>query len=148
MLWYSVLTTKASEHHIQPTGADLRVVTFAVLSCMLNSYNFTQLQLACVVWLQLNPGYIRKRCTKIFAGVDIIVNGSGSHHQLRKLDARLDLMRSATAKAGGVYLYANQRGCDGGRLYFDGCACALSNGELLAQGGQFNLKARSPLAVL
>lgn len=74
------------------------------------------------------------------AGVDIIVNGSGSHHQLRKLDSRLDLIRSATAKAGGVYVYANQRGCDGGRLYFDGCACALSNGQLLAQGGQFNLK--------
>lgn len=78
------------------------------------------------------------------AGVDIIVNGSGSHHQLRKLDARLDLIRSATAKAGGVYVYANQRGCDGGRLYFDGCACALSNGQLLAQGGQFNLKVLFP----
>eukprot|EP00892_Ulva_mutabilis_P007450 jgi/Ulvmu1/5077/UM021_0094.1 len=74
------------------------------------------------------------------SGVDIIANGSGSHHQLRKLDVRLDLIRSATAKAGGVYLYANQRGCDGGRLYFDGCACVLSNGQLLAQGGQFNLK--------
>ena len=46
------------------------------------------------------------------AGVEIIANGSGSHHQLRKLDTRLQLMRSATAKAGGVYLYANQRGCD------------------------------------
>jgi hypothetical protein len=43
------------------------------------------------------------------AGVEIISNGSGSHHQLRKLNTRLDLMRSATAKAGGVYLYANQQ---------------------------------------
>jgi NAD+ synthase (glutamine-hydrolysing) len=41
---------------------------------------------------------------------------SGSHHQLRKLQTRLDLLRSATQKAGGVYLYANLRGCDGGRL--------------------------------
>lgn len=34
-----------------------------------------------------------------------------------------------------MYLYANQRGCDGGRLYFDGCACVAVNGELVAQVG-------------
>ncbi|MEW5302061.1 MAG: hypothetical protein WDW36_004871 [Sanguina aurantia] len=73
-------------------------------------------------------------------GVEIISNGSGSHHQLRKLDTRLDLIRGATAKAGGVYLYANQRGCDGGRLYYDGCACVALNGQLLAQGSQFSLR--------
>ena len=53
--------------------------------------------------------------------------------QLRKLDQRLDLMRGATRKCGGVYLYANQQGCDGNRLYYDGCACIASNGEFLAQ---------------
>jgi hypothetical protein len=42
-------------------------------------------------------------------------------------------------QAGGVYLYANQQGCDGGRLYFDGCACIAVNGELVAQGSQFSL---------
>mmetsp|Transcript_23328 Transcript_23328/g.59695 ORF Transcript_23328/g.59695 Transcript_23328/m.59695 type:complete len:726 (-) Transcript_23328:433-2610(-) len=73
------------------------------------------------------------------AGVEIVSNGSGSHHQLRKLDTRLDLIRGATSKAGGVYLYANQRGCDGGRLYFDGCACVAVNGQLVAQGSQFSL---------
>lgn len=52
------------------------------------------------------------------AGVEIFSNGSGSHHQLRKLDSRIELMRGATAKCGGVYLYANQKGCDGGRLYY------------------------------
>jgi len=71
------------------------------------------------------------------AGVEIIANGSGSHHQLRKLNTRIDLVRSATAKSGGVYLYANQKGCDGGRLYFDGCAMIWRNGELIAQGSQF-----------
>ena len=71
------------------------------------------------------------------SGVEVISNGSGSHHQLRKLDTRMDLIQSATAKAGGVYLYANQRGCDGGRLYFDGCACIAVNGEIVAQGEQF-----------
>src|SRR5690242_7355414 len=53
------------------------------------------------------------------AGAEIIANGSGSHHNLGKLDVRMDLIRSATAKAGGAYLYANQQGCDGGRLYYD-----------------------------
>ncbi|GIL46495.1 hypothetical protein Vafri_3475, partial [Volvox africanus] len=78
--------------------------------------------------------------TLALAGVEVISNGSGSHHQLRKLNQRLDLIRGATAKAGGVYLYANQRGCDGGRLYFDGCACVAVNGSLVAQGGQFGLE--------
>uniref|UniRef100_A0A7S2GF13 Glutamine-dependent NAD(+) synthetase n=2 Tax=Octactis speculum TaxID=3111310 RepID=A0A7S2GF13_9STRA len=70
-------------------------------------------------------------------GAEIIANGSGSHHQLRKLDQRMDLVRGATSKSGGVYLYANQKGCDGGRLYFDGCAMAWVNGSLVAQGSQF-----------
>ncbi|CAL8465594.1 g5130 [Coccomyxa elongata] len=71
------------------------------------------------------------------SGVEIITNGSGSHHQLRKLHQRLDLIKSGTAKAGGVYLYANQQGCDGNRLYYDGCACIAVNGQLVAQGSQF-----------
>ena len=74
------------------------------------------------------------------AGVEIIANGSGSHHELRKLDTRIALIRNASEKNGGVYLYANQQGCDGGRLYFDGCALIAQNGEILAQGSQFSLK--------
>lgn len=73
-------------------------------------------------------------------GADILANGSGSHHTLRKLDRRLALIRGATSKAGGVYLYANQQGCDGGRLYFDGCASVCVNGNMVAQGSQFSLK--------
>lgn len=53
----------------------------------------------------------------------------------RKLDQRLELIRSATTKSGGVYLYANQRGCDGNRLYYDGCASVAMNGALLVQVG-------------
>jgi NAD+ synthase (glutamine-hydrolysing) len=63
--------------------------------------------------------------------------GVGSHHQLRKLNYRIELVKGATSKAGGIYLYANQKGCDGGRLYFDGCAMIYCNGSLLAQGSQF-----------
>lgn len=72
-------------------------------------------------------------------GIEIIANGSGSHHELRKLNTRVNLIRNATSKSGGVYLYANQQGCDGGRLYYDGCALIAINGEIVAQGSQFSL---------
>ena len=71
-------------------------------------------------------------------GVEIFANGSGSHHELRKLHRRIDLIQNASAKGGGIYLYANQQGCDGGRLYFDGCALIAVNGRVVAQGSQFS----------
>ncbi|KAK3048357.1 glutamine-dependent NAD(+) synthetase [Extremus antarcticus] len=74
------------------------------------------------------------------AGIEIILNSSGSHHELRKLDTRINLITEATAKTGGVYMYSNQRGCDGDRLYYDGCALILNAGKVLAQGSQFSLK--------
>ena len=37
-------------------------------------------------------------------------------------------------------MYAIQRGCDGGRLYYDGCACIAVNGEIVAQGEQFAIQ--------
>ena len=70
-------------------------------------------------------------------GVDIIGNGSGSHHELRKLNSRLELMINATKKCGGIYLYSNQRGCDGGRCYYDGGAIICCNGQILVQAKQF-----------
>ncbi|CAM9359648.1 unnamed protein product [Phaeothamnion confervicola] len=74
------------------------------------------------------------------AGVEIHGNGSGSHHELRKLDTRLSFMVGATRKCGGVYLYANQQGCDGSRVYYDGCALIVANGQILAQASQFSVK--------
>ncbi|CAL9729690.1 hypothetical protein MOUN0_H04918 [Monosporozyma unispora] len=73
-------------------------------------------------------------------GVEIITNSSGSHHELRKLNKRIDLILNATQRCGGVYLYANQRGCDGDRLYYDGCALIAVNGKIVGQGSQFSLK--------
>lgn len=73
------------------------------------------------------------------SGVEIVTNGSGSHHELRKLDSRLNLMKNATGKCGGIYVYSNHRGCDGNRLYFDGSSLICCNGELLAQASQFSL---------
>ncbi|KAA1469135.1 glutamine-dependent NAD synthetase with GAT domain-containing protein [Dentipellis sp. KUC8613] len=72
-------------------------------------------------------------------GVEIFTNSSGSHHELRKLYTRVDLIKEATQKLGGVYLYANQQGCDGDRLYYDGCAMIALNGRIIAQGTQFSL---------
>eukprot|EP00047_Mylnosiga_fluctuans_P012117 m.24499 g.24499 ORF g.24499 m.24499 type:complete len:713 (+) comp4024_c0_seq2:1253-3391(+) len=72
-------------------------------------------------------------------GVEIFTNGSGSHHELRKLYTRVDLIREGTRKSGGVYLYANQQGCDGERVYYDGCAMIACNGDMLTQGSQFSL---------
>lgn len=46
---------------------------------------------------------------------------------------------SYTSQSGGIYLYANQQGCDGDRLYYDGCAMIVVNGEIVAQGSQFSL---------
>lgn len=74
------------------------------------------------------------------AGIEIVLNSSGSHHELRKLNTRVNLIQEATAKTGGVYLYSNQRGCDGDRLYYDGCALILNSGKVLAQGSQFSLR--------
>ena len=42
-------------------------------------------------------------------------------------------------QSGGIYLYANQQGCDGDRLYYDGCAMIVVNGRVVAQGSQFSL---------
>ncbi|KAJ0775128.1 putative NAD(+) synthase (glutamine-hydrolyzing) [Helianthus annuus] len=73
-------------------------------------------------------------------GVEVFMNASGSHHQLRKLDLRIHAFIGATHTRGGVYMYSNHQGCDGGRLYYDGCACVVVNGDVVAQGSQFSLK--------
>ncbi|KAI0339491.1 glutamine-dependent NAD(+) synthetase with GAT domain-containing protein [Trametopsis cervina] len=72
-------------------------------------------------------------------GVEIFTNSSGSHHELRKLYSRVELIKEATMKLGGIYLYANQQGCDGDRLYYDGCAMIAVNGKIIAQGSQFSM---------
>ena len=72
-------------------------------------------------------------------GAHIFANSSGSHHELRKLKRRVELMSNASSANGGIYVYANQQGCDGARCYYDGSAMVVQNGEVLAQGAQFSL---------
>jgi len=40
---------------------------------------------------------------------------------------------------GGIYIYTNQRGCDGDRLYFDGVSLICINGTIVARSKQFSL---------
>lgn len=76
----------------------------------------------------------------VLFGCHILLNSSGSHHSLRKLEERADLIKGAMSKSGGVYIYSNQRGCDGARLYFDGCASVNVNGEFLSMTPPFGIK--------
>ncbi|RKO97911.1 hypothetical protein CXG81DRAFT_27171 [Caulochytrium protostelioides] len=73
-------------------------------------------------------------------GVEIFTNSSSSHHEFQKLGTRIQLMREATLKCGGAYLYANQQGCDGERVYYDGGALVALNGDVVAQGSQFSMR--------
>ena len=45
---------------------------------------------------------------------------SGSYMELRKAYVAVELVKSATLKSGGCYMFSNLRGCDGERvrLYF------------------------------
>ncbi|XP_018336301.1 probable glutamine-dependent NAD(+) synthetase [Agrilus planipennis] len=73
-------------------------------------------------------------------GVEIICNGSGSYMELRKAYVVCNLVKSATFKVGGCYVFCNLRGCDGQRTYFNGGSCIALNGEILNYSKQFALQ--------
>ncbi|KAI9223358.1 hypothetical protein BC828DRAFT_403232 [Blastocladiella britannica] len=72
-------------------------------------------------------------------GAEVFLNSSGSHHELRKLRTRLDLVCGATRKVGGVYVYANLAGCDGERVYYDASSMVAVNGAVVQLARQFSL---------
>ncbi len=72
-------------------------------------------------------------------GVEIFVNGSGSYMELRKAYVSVELVRSATAKCGGIYLFSNLRGCDGQRVYFNGCSSLTLNGHIVGRTAQYGI---------
>ncbi|TWU72542.1 hypothetical protein ED733_004147 [Metarhizium rileyi] len=74
-------------------------------------------------------------------GVEVILNSSASHAELRKLNTRLNLIQNCTRKLGGLYVYANATGVDGeARMMFDGSSMILCNGAVFGQSPQFSLK--------
>lgn len=60
--------------------------------------------------------------------------------ELRKAYVTVDLVKSATFKSGGAYLFSNLRGCDGQRIYFNGCSCVAVNGDIVSRGLQFAME--------
>lgn len=73
-------------------------------------------------------------------GVEIICNGSGSHTELRKGNIVTDLVKGATKKSGGCYIFSNLRGCDGERIYFNGGSSIALNGEILIRAKEYTLQ--------
>lgn len=73
------------------------------------------------------------------AGCEIIGNSSGSHFQMNKQERRFELIVNSSKKNGGVFVYSNLIGCDGGRLYFDGGSFISMNGKILSEGRRFGL---------
>lgn len=73
------------------------------------------------------------------SGVEIMVNGSGSYIQLRKAYITTDLIRNASYKAGGCYMFSNLRGCDGQRVWWGGNSAIALNGDIIARSKQFSL---------
>lgn len=70
-------------------------------------------------------------------GCEIIGNSSACHFQIAKHKRRYDLIVESSKKNGGLYIYSNLVGCDGGRLYFDGGSFIILNGKILEQGQRF-----------
>jgi len=69
-------------------------------------------------------------------GAEIIINQSCSYFEFGTYSRRAEIMKNATLKGGGLYLYSNQFGCDGGGLYFDGGSLIALNGQILALSPQ------------
>lgn len=74
------------------------------------------------------------------AGAEIIVNSSGSYLELRKAHIVANLVKSASAKAGGAYIFSNVRGCDGQRVFWNGCSAVALNGDIIGRSKQFSLQ--------
>jgi NAD+ synthase (glutamine-hydrolysing) len=70
---------------------------------------------------------------------DIILNSSGSHFEMNKIQKRINLVNAATKRSGGAYVYCNMKGCDGERLYFDGGSFIGINGQITSMEERFNL---------
>ncbi|KAB0799157.1 hypothetical protein PPYR_07037 [Photinus pyralis] len=87
------------------------------------------------LWVPQNP-----HIAMCLDGVEIFCNGSGSYTELRKAYIAFDLVKSATLKCGGCYVFSNLRGGDGQRVYFNGGSCIAVNGDIVNYCQQFSLQ--------
>lgn len=65
-------------------------------------------------------------------GCHLILNGSGSYWELRKLNTVVDLIKGLSLRGGAVYGFSNHIGCDGQRYVFYGRSCIFDRGEVVA----------------
>lgn len=65
-------------------------------------------------------------------GCHLIINGSASYWELRKLNTILDVIKGVSLRAGACYAFSNCVGCDGQRYVFYGRSCIFNKGQLVA----------------
>ncbi|KOB67091.1 putative glutamine-dependent NAD(+) synthetase [Operophtera brumata] len=95
-----------------------------------------------VVFLNKKILLIRPKMATVPIGDAVIATKDTciGYMELRKAYVTVDLVKSATFKSGGAYLFSNLRGCDGQRIYFNGCSCVAVNGDIVSRGLQFALQ--------
>eukprot|EP00914_Ancora_sagittata_P025246 GHVO01050260.1.p1 GENE.GHVO01050260.1~~GHVO01050260.1.p1 ORF type:complete len:631 (+),score=74.02 GHVO01050260.1:1-1893(+) len=76
----------------------------------------------------------------VAAGVDIICNGDCTHHELRKVHDRRDRICEAVAAEGVAYMYSNQRGCSGGKKYYNGGSFVVASGNFMNENNNFGIE--------
>lgn len=65
-------------------------------------------------------------------GCHLILNGSASYWELRKLNTVIDMVKGISLRGGGCYAFSNLVGCDGQRYVFYGRSCIYDRGNLVA----------------
>lgn len=65
-------------------------------------------------------------------GCHLVLNGSGSYWELRKLDTITDMIKGISLRGGACYAFSNLLGCDGQRYVFYGRSCIYDKGRLVA----------------
>ena len=67
-------------------------------------------------------------------------SASASLFSLRKAFTIVDLVKNASYKCGGCYMYNNFRGCDGGMILWNGTSSISVNGRVINRAKQFSLE--------
>lgn len=73
-------------------------------------------------------------------GIDMILNPSASHFAFGKDVIRQRFVVEGSRAFSTAYIYANQLGCESGRVLYDGGAIIASGGKLLALGKRFSFE--------
>lgn len=65
-------------------------------------------------------------------GCHLVINGSASYWELRKLNTVLDMIKGISLRGGACYAFSNPVGCDGQRYVLYGRSCIYDKGKLVA----------------